>query len=167
MLLPVLLGYNVYLVGASAPASAGTPAPVPLNAAPLATPTFQDTTFTFDAERCYEVRAVNAVGLPAVPAANTPPIPGAPAQPPQPALAGPPRPPVVDPAAGVVRRAAVGEDLRDAEGHVPAAGCRTSLAAVGSAGAINLIWEGVEAADLAGYILLRGHGARRPDDAAV
>lgn len=35
----------------------------------------------------------------------------------------------------------------------------TGLAAVASEGAISLIWEGVEAADLAGYLVLRAEGA--------
>jgi predicted small lipoprotein YifL len=34
----------------------------------------------------------------------------------------------------------------------------TSLAAVGSEGAINLIWEPIDDADLAGYLVLRGEG---------
>ncbi|MDO8835750.1 MAG: hypothetical protein Q7V01_09135 [Vicinamibacterales bacterium] len=38
----------------------------------------------------------------------------------------------------------------------------TALAAIGSEGAVSLIWEGVEAADLAGYIVMRGEGADAP-----
>jgi hypothetical protein len=170
MVLPVLLGYNVYLSGtpvpppapptpgvpppAPVPISAGTPAPIPLNPAPLATPTFQDTTFVFEAERCYEVRAVNAVGAPWVQTANTLPIPGAPGLPP-PLAAGPPRlPPVILPpvwfeSASSVKTCVTPKDIFPPP--VP-----TSLAAIGSVGAINLIWEGVEAADLAGYVVLRG-----------
>jgi len=171
MVLPVLLGYNVYLSGvpvpppapptpgvappAPVPISAGTLAPIPLNPAPLATPTFQDTTFVFDTERCYEVRAVNAVGVSSVRAAITLPIPGAPVLPPPPPTAGPPRrplvllPPVWFESASSVKACVTPKDIFPPP--VP-----TSLAAVGSVGAINLIWEGVEAADLAGYVVLRG-----------
>jgi hypothetical protein len=46
--------------------------------------------------------------------------------------------------------------LTPADTFPPAA--PTSLAAVGSEGAINLIWEPIDAADLAGYIVLRGEG---------
>jgi hypothetical protein len=38
----------------------------------------------------------------------------------------------------------------------------TSLAAVAGEGAISLIWVGVEAADLAGYLVLRGEGPEAP-----
>lgn len=38
----------------------------------------------------------------------------------------------------------------------------TALAAIGSEGAVSLIWEGVEAADLAGYIVMRGEGPDAP-----
>ena len=38
----------------------------------------------------------------------------------------------------------------------------TALEAVGSAGLISLIWEGVEAPDLAGYVVLRGEGGAEP-----
>ena len=38
----------------------------------------------------------------------------------------------------------------------------TALAAIGSEGAVSLIWEGVEAADLAGYIVMRAEGADAP-----
>ena len=177
MMLPVLLGYNVYISGAlvpppaqpvpgAAPAapvpiSAGTPAPIPLNPAPLAMPTFQDTTFTFDTERCYEVRSVNALGVPAVHAANTPPIPGAPALPPAPPSAGPPRspvvvlPPVWFESAPSVKTCVTPKDIFPPP--VP-----PSLAAVGSVGVISLIWEGVEAADLAGYLVLRGQAPDGP-----
>jgi hypothetical protein len=37
-----------------------------------------------------------------------------------------------------------------------------ALAAIGSEGAVSLIWEGVEAADLAGYIVMRSEGAEAP-----
>ena len=39
-----------------------------------------------------------------------------------------------------------------------------SLAAVSSAGAISLIWEGTEEPDLAGYIVLRGTAPGTPVD---
>lgn len=39
----------------------------------------------------------------------------------------------------------------------------TALEAVGGAGVISLIWEGVEAADLAGYLVLRGDPGGEPD----
>ena len=171
MALPVLLGYNVYLSGtpvpppapptpgvpppAPVPISAGMLAPIPLNPTPLATPTFQDTTFVFGTERCYEVRAVNAAGVPSVQAANTLPVPGAPVLPPPPPAAGPPKPPrvILPPvwfeSAPSVKTCVTPKDIFPPP--VP-----TSLAAVGSVGAINLIWEGVEAADLAGYVVLRG-----------
>jgi len=172
MMQPVLLGYNVYLSGvlvppppppapgaappAPVPVSLGTPAPIPLNPAPLPTPAFQDTTFVFDTERCYEIRAVNALGVAAVHAAKTLPVPGAPALPPAPPpVGGPPRPPVIVlppvwfESAPTAKTCVTPKDVFPPP--VP-----TSLAAVGSVGAINLIWEGVEAPDLAGYILLRG-----------
>ncbi|MFN7976991.1 MAG: hypothetical protein U0P30_02575 [Vicinamibacterales bacterium] len=38
----------------------------------------------------------------------------------------------------------------------------TALEAVGSAGVISLIWEGVEASDLAGYVVLRGENGGEP-----
>ena len=38
----------------------------------------------------------------------------------------------------------------------------TALEAVGGAGVISLIWEGVEAADLAGYVVLRGEAGAEP-----
>lgn len=38
----------------------------------------------------------------------------------------------------------------------------TALEAVGSAGVISLIWEGVEASDLAGYVVLRGENGAEP-----
>lgn len=38
----------------------------------------------------------------------------------------------------------------------------TALEAVGGAGVISLIWEGVEAADLAGYLVLRGVAGSEP-----
>lgn len=38
----------------------------------------------------------------------------------------------------------------------------TALEAVGSAGVISLIWEGVEAPDLAGYVVLRGENGGEP-----
>jgi hypothetical protein len=59
------------------------------------------------------------------------------------------------------------------EGPASAAGCvtardtfppaaPTALEAVGSAGVISLIWEGVEAPDLAGYVVLRGENGGEP-----
>ncbi len=38
----------------------------------------------------------------------------------------------------------------------------TALAAVGGAGVVSLIWEGVEAADLAGYLVFRGVAGSEP-----
>ena len=38
----------------------------------------------------------------------------------------------------------------------------TALEAVGGAGVISLIWEAVEATDLAGYLVFRGEGGGEP-----
>jgi hypothetical protein len=174
MHLPVLLGYNVYVVGTPAeqaaaataiavaaapnaaptPVPAGTPAPVPLNAAPLATPTFSDSGFQFGVERCYQVRAVNALGLPSTHAAPTLPIPGQKPAPPPPTL-GPPRPPrVALPPVWFESPASAKTCVTPIDVFAPPV--PQSLSAVGSVGTISLIWEGVDAADLAGYLVLRG-----------
>jgi hypothetical protein len=174
MMLPVILGYNVYLVGTPAPPpaaalpgaappaplSAGTSAPVPLNPAPLATPTFRDATVTFGIERCYEIRAVNAAGVSSVHAANTSPIPGAPPPPPPPAFGPPKRPAVILPPIWVESAASPRVCVTPKDVYAPPV--PPSLAAVGSGGVISLIWEGVEAADLEGYLVLRGQGPDGP-----
>lgn len=43
-----------------------------------------------------------------------------------------------------------------------APGAPTALEAVGGPGVISLIWEGVDAADLAGYVVLRGENGAEP-----
>ena len=53
--------------------------------------------------------------------------------------------------------------MHDVRGHVPAAGRRRNLAAVGSEGGVSLIWDPSPGTDVAGYLILRGEiGAAGP-----
>ena len=145
-LLPVSPLYNVYRVQrgqhASVPAGAPVEFPLPLNDKPLTDPIFVDAKLEYGQEVCYQVRTVNTVGMTAVPF-----LVAAPAAP-----------------AGGGRAAPVESEPSpiacivpiDTEPPPPP----TSLAAVASAGAISLIWNAVEAPDLAGYIVLRSQGAQ-------
>ena len=104
---------------------------------------------------------MNALGVPSVHAAATLPVPGVPPLPPPPPTAGPPKPPVVIlPPVWFEGPASAKACVTPTDVFPPPA--PTSLAAVGSDGAINLIWEGVEAPDLAGYLVLRGTGPDGP-----
>ena len=120
--------YNVY--AADAPAATATAPgsesrPVPLNEAPLTTPTYAVAGITFGAERCFVVRALDAV------------------------------------------------EGTDVEGPASPAGCVTpldtfpppapsALEAVAGSGVVSLIWEAVEAPDLAGYLVFRGTAPGEP-----
>jgi hypothetical protein len=116
---PVPHSYNVY-DAASAAAPAGAAAlPVPLNPAPLSTPSFEDARMQFGVERCYVVRTVEASTSVSLESAASPPA-----------------------------------CITPVDTFPPAA--PRNLAAVGSEGAINLIWEPSGGADLAGYVVLRG-----------
>lgn len=127
----VVYTYNVYLArdAAGEPAgAAGVPRPrmpTPLNSAPLSELTFDDTSVTFGAERCYEVRSVEVIGDIPQESVASPPVCLTPVD-----VFPPPVP--------------------------------TSLASVASAGAVSLIWDGVDAADLAGYLVLRSDGPGAP-----
>ena len=146
MLLPVLPSYNIYGVSRSpAPGEAGgvrpPELPLPLNDRPLTLPTFVDHTIEFGVERCYQVRTVNTVGATAQRAPGTPTAPPAGTV----ALATP----VIAESAPSVIACVTPADL-------VAPPAPTALAAVASTGAISLIWTGVDAPDLAGYLVLRG-----------
>ena len=147
-LLPVLPLYNVYRVRRdqqpSAPDGAPVESPLPLNDKPLTDPVFVDIKLEYGQEYCYQVRTVNTAGT----SAMVFPV-GAPIA----AATGPVRatPAVVESLPSPVA-CIVPEDTEPP----PAP---TALAAVSSAGAISLIWNAVDAADLAGYIVLRGQGA--------
>jgi len=139
MLLPVLPQYNVYLVPRAQAAAGVKPPewPLPLNDRPLTEPRFTDAQVEFGTERCYVVRSVNTAGTASVlVSAATWPAPVA--------------------LASVARI----ESAPSAPGclvpvnRVPPP-APTALAAVASTGAISLIWTGVVAPDLAGYLVLR------------
>jgi hypothetical protein len=147
LLLPVLPSYNIYAVSkspAAPPAAAGVrppEMPLPLNATPLTAPNFVDDTFEFGVERCYQVRTVNTAGATtrlasatATTSTSTGTAPGA-------------APAVSESAPSVMAC------VTPADTTAPPA--PTALAAVASAGAISLIWTGVDAPDLAGYLVLR------------
>ena len=143
-LLPVLPAYNVYLVSKSVPPGAPGAVhppemPLPLNPVPLTVPTFVDDKIEFGVERCYQVRTVNTVGATAQIDTATTTLPKGPA---------------------VTAIAAISESAPSAIACATAADtvpppAPTGLAAVASSGAISLIWTGVEASDLAGYLVLR------------
>lgn len=109
--------YRVYEV--AAPGSAQTPAPVPVNTAPIEVNTFTDPRMAFGVPRCYAVRTVEQRGAIAI---ESP----------------------LSPATCVTAT----------DTYPPPA--PTGLVAVGSGGGVSLIWEPVTAADLAGYLVLRG-----------
>ncbi|MCX6546257.1 MAG: hypothetical protein NTV05_17835 [Acidobacteria bacterium] len=146
MLLPVLPLYNIYAVSrssSSAETGGSRPAelPLPLNLKPLSVPSFVDDKIEFGVERCYQVRTVNTVGATTQVTTGT-------------ALTAPP--------AGVAPLAtpAIAESAPSPIACVTPADrvpppAPTALAAVASTGAISLIWTGVDAPDLAGYLVLR------------
>ncbi|MCX6538953.1 MAG: hypothetical protein NT151_08475 [Acidobacteria bacterium] len=141
MLLPVLPVYNIYAVTRlPVPAEAGgvrpPEMPLPLNVTPLTLPTFVDATIEFGVERCYQVRTLNTVGATAQLATATPTAP---------VLLSMPATSESDPSAMAC--------VTPADTVPPPA--PTALAAVASTGAISLIWTGVDAPDLAGYLVLR------------
>jgi hypothetical protein len=143
MLLPVLPSYNIYAVSKSPdPGEAGgvrpPEMPLPLNDKPLTAPSFVDDKIEAGVERCYQVRTVNAAGTTAQMATPTPP----------PGAARAATPAMSESAPSVMAC------VTPADTVAPAA--PTALAAVASAGAISLIWTGVDAPDLAGYLVLRG-----------
>ncbi|MEI6669706.1 MAG: fibronectin type III domain-containing protein [Acidobacteriota bacterium] len=161
VLLPVLPSYNVYLV-AQAPAAPVAPPPaslrrsaktekdaivvappnlpLPLNEKPLAVTTFVDEKAQFGVERCYQVRTLNTAGvaaqLPVDPTAK--PLPG-----------------VIAPATAAIIESLPSEMACVTPTDTVPPPAPTGLAAVSSTGAISLIWTGVEASDLAGYLVLR------------
>ena len=145
LLLPVLPSYNIYAVSkspAASPAAAGVrprEMPLPLNATPLTAPSFVDDTIEFGVERCYEVRTVNTAGTTAQLASATATTPTGKA---------PGAAPATSESAPSVMAC-----VTPADTAAPPA--PTALAAVASAGAISLIWTGVDAPDLAGYLVLR------------
>lgn len=119
-------GFNVYDPPQAPTAGGPTPAPVPLNPAPLTTTTFEDTRLQFGTERCFVVRTVEAAATVTV---ESPPSPVA--------------------------------CITPTDVFPPAA--PRNLAAVGSEGAINLIWDPNAEGDLAGYLVLRAEaGAGAP-----
>lgn len=123
--------FNVYEpVAAEAPGGGVPVAPVPLNAAPLAVRTFEDTRLQFGVERCYVVRTVEARA-----------------------------------SVTVESQASPVACITPTDVFPPAA--PRSLAAVGSEGVINLIWEPNTEADLAGYIVLRGEAGSAAPLAAL
>ncbi len=149
MLLPVLPSYNVYVVSKSpAPGAVGgvrpPEMPLPLNDKPLTSPAFVDDKIEFGVERCYQVRTVNTVGATAQMAAVTTTTPAV-AVPTGPTLLATPAISESAPSAIVC--------VTPADTVPPSA--PTALAAVASTGAISLIWTGVDAPDLAGYLVLR------------
>jgi hypothetical protein len=149
MLLPVLPLYNIYAVPKDAVAAAlkeGRPValPLPLNDKPLTTAAFSDDKLAFGVERCYQVRTVNTVGATAQVAAAT-----ATAA----AVTSVAKPVGVATPAVVESAPSAIACVTPADTVPPPA--PTGLAAVASSGAISLIWTGVDAADLAGYIVLR------------
>ena len=187
MMLPAPVGYNIYVVapaGATPPARppAGPPAaqpPAALNAALLTRPAYRDEGFAFGVERCYEVRAVNASGA-AMIAATAATVPAVASTAPRPAASAATgvdavaaammaqRSPAPDAAAPKAAASAVWVESAPSPRvcvtpkDVFAPPVPPSLAAVGSVGVISLIWEGVDAADLAGYLVLRGQAPGGP-----
>jgi hypothetical protein len=123
----VTIGYHVYEVLATAPATAASAQPSsPISApprrlttAPVKETTFADTRVEYGVERCYLVRTVETIGTLSVESAWSAPA-----------------------------------CLKAADVFPPPS--PKSLAAVASEGAISLIWEGSSAPDLAGYVVTRG-----------
>ena len=159
---------------ARAPAEAPVPDPIAREILP-ATPKGVATSVVFT----YNVYlAVDPSAPPPVPAAGTDPpaVPAAPVDPLQPLNAAPLADLTFDdpafetgtPRCYVVRAVDKGVEseptpmvcVTPLDVFPPAA--PTALAAIGSEGAISLIWEGVTAPDLAGYVVMRGDGPDAP-----
>ena len=107
---------------------------VPLNEKPLDILSFADDKFEFGKERCYRITALQPLGPP--PAAGAQPIAMAESAPSTVVCTTP------------------------ADTFPPPS--PTALSAVASAGAVSLIWEGVSATDLAGYVVMRGEATAGP-----
>jgi hypothetical protein len=130
-------GYRVFEV------KNGKPASKSLNETPIKATAFEDPRMEFGVERCYLVRAAEDVVPVAPPALSTSA---------QPAAAG-------KASASIESEPSNTVCVTPRDVFPPPA--PASLTAVAGAGAINLIWDAVDAPDLAGYLVLR---AEAPGD---
>ena len=113
----------------------GKPAVRPLNDTLLTATTFEDARMAFGVERCYQVRAVRDPSLVSLSA------------------------PGVTSAASIESRPSNTVCVTPSDVFPPPA--PANLTAIAGTGVINLIWDGVDVPDLAGYLVLR---AEAPGD---